>query len=72
MALYKKDMREALRAFRNKVNEQRCSAGGEKLQYKEARMNKKNHVTCKLGNLFIRAVRDTKKGGVKIIKKENQ
>ena len=71
MALYKKDIRKAIRDFKNEENEQRRSAGEEELQIKNAEINKKGNVRFKFGNLFVRVVRDKKKGGVKIIKRND-
>ncbi len=71
MALYKKDIRKAIRDFKNEENEQRRSAGEEELQIKNAEIKKNGNVSFKFGNLFVRVVRDKKKGGVKIIMRNN-
>mgnify|MGYP003400266699 FL=1 len=71
MALYKKDIRKAIREFKNEEDELRRSAGEEELQIKNAGINKKGSVSFKFGNLFVRVVRNKKKGGVKIIKRND-
>jgi len=71
MALYKKDIRKAIRDYKNEENELRRSAGEEELQIKNAGINKKGNVSFKFGNQFVRVVRNKKKGGVKIIKKND-